>query len=155
MNLQRPFLFLAGVSVLQPVQAQSIELNSDCIISIQNQSARIEDDGSWGILEVPVDGGLHRYRVTCVRADGSVERGVSPFITLESNTINSFTEPLEISNEVATPRALVVTGDIALDDTLSVTQLGVTGEYLDSSDQDLTPRASGTTYRSTNPAIVE
>lgn len=124
-----------------------------CVVSVLNQSANVQGNGTWRLPNVPTNGGRVRARVTCVE-DGVTRSGASEFMAVVPNRMNAIpivnmdaapATPLRISVEA--PTATLTTAGSTL-------QLQVVATFADSTTSDVSAADSGTTYQSTNPGVA-
>ena len=128
-------------------------LNEDCTANSLNRIIQIDAAGNFSLRNVPVPPGLFRLRVVCER-ERTTARGQSPFV--QGNPFgNTIIGPISFIETDPVPAALNLTAPVTtLTPAILSTQLATTGILVDSSQIDLTPSASGTFYRSSNPAIA-
>jgi hypothetical protein len=128
-------------------------LNEHCTASILNRTVQVGRGGSFAIPNVPVDQGLFRVRVTC-QQDGETIGGQSSFVALTPNGKTDI-QGVNLGVVDPIPTALQVTALKTTFNTVGETaQLTVTGALPDGTTRDLTTRALGTTYSSSNSAIA-
>lgn len=141
---------LLSLGLSLPVAAQ---LDDSCVVSALNRTAPVQADGTWVLPNVPANQGPVRVRATCVE-NGVSRSGQSDFFTVPANGIVEVAEILFGSSEPI-PLSLVLTTPVT---TLTVVgqtvQLAATATFSDGSTADLTAGATGTSYRSSNPAIA-
>ncbi len=159
------FSFLAAASTLlalaAPVSAQErLALDQDCTVTIGNQTAIVRPDGTFFIRNISVfesrDTGvapqLYRVRATCIRG-GEMLTGQSRFFSLVpgdtvliADVFPSQLDPIPVSINAAAPADVIPLG--------SSLQLTVTATLPDGSSEDVSSRAAGTTFLSTNPNLL-
>ena len=131
------------------------QLSGNCIASLQNRAVQVNDNGTFVIPNVPVDEGLYRVRIICALPDGTVIGGQSPFLSLspprEAITVRNIqfgvVDPIPVTVAVTAPTtALHAPGETV--------QLTVTGTMPDGTTRELTTRALGTSYSTSNPTIA-
>ena len=133
--------------------AFSADLNQSCVVSAFNRSARVQADGSWVLPNIPANSGPVRVRATCIE-NGVTRSGQSDLVNIPPNgTIKiakiNFDAPIDI------PQKLTLTAPAAILSHVGATfQLTATGTYPDGSTKDLSAAETGTSYRSTNPAVA-
>ena len=154
-SIQRILTLLLAVvaATLARAQDQPHSLDETCLVSALNRSARVREDGSWVLPNVPSNFGQIRVRATCL--DGGVSRsGQSGFFTLPFGGVArvadiAFDSPQQI------PSTLSIASPVAVLNAVGETvALLVTATFADGSTGDATPSASGTNYRSSNPATA-
>ena len=69
------------VLVAGPAAAQ---LDSSCVISALNRTARVSSNGNWYLGNIPSDQGLIRVRATC-QIDGETRTGSTDLLTVPAN----------------------------------------------------------------------
>ena len=130
-----------------------VQLDTNCIVSILNRSARVRADGTWHIDNVPANLGLVRVRATCVK-DGITLSGQSDFINLEANIDNGFS-PFPLGNASAIPSTLTIAVPSSpLIVSNAIAQLTVTATYPDGTTRNITAATNGTSYTVSNPTFV-
>ncbi|HYU31669.1 MAG TPA: Ig-like domain-containing protein [Thermoanaerobaculia bacterium] len=137
-----------------PIDGREVlELNSTCTVSVLNRTARVQEDGSWVLPNVPANQGPVRVRATCVE-DGVTRSGQSGFVTVPPNGVLrvaaiSFADPSPVPFKLSVQAARTV-----LDAAGQSSRLATVVAFADGSTRDVTPSASGTSYRSSNPAVA-
>jgi len=156
-------VWLAGVvlSVCGALAQAPLPLDEDCTVTVGNQTAIVRPDGTFFIRNISVfqsrDTGiapqLYRVRATCLRED-QMRTGQSAFFSLEpgqttfiAEVFPSELDPIPVSLSASTPAEVVPLGES--------TQITVTATLPDGGIEDVTPRAAGTTYLSTNPNLLQ
>ena len=110
--------------------------------------------GGFELQNVPVDLGLFRFRVDCRNPDGTVTHGASDFKQLVTNGM-TYAGPITYGNIVPAPALIRITApSITINQLGQTLQITTTGTLPGGTQRDLTTRAVGTTYNSSNPAIV-
>ena len=150
-------LVSAWLIMISTVMGQSLlTLDTNCVVSVLNRTARVRADGTWRIDNVPANMGLVRVRATCVKG-GVTLSGQSDWINLEANIDNGFS-PFSLGNATQVPSALAITTSATtLKGVGATAQLTVTATYPDNSTKNVTAAAEGTSYTSvisTPPALV-
>ena len=131
------------------------QLGADCTASIQNRTIQVSADSTFIIPNVPVDDGLYRVRVVCTRPDGTVVAGQSPFIALSPPRDAISIDNIQFGVIDPIPVAVAVTAPAnALHTPGETLQLIVTATMPDNTTRELTTRALGTTYSTSNPRIA-
>ena len=135
---------------LPPIQ-DSV-LNEDCNATVQNRTVRVNSNGSFRIPNVPATGGLSRITVLCER-NGRRLGGRSNIFTLGAGS--EIPLGLIILGEVAsTVESLEVSASEEVLRTAGATsQLSVVASFSDGTSRDVTARADGTQFVSSNSAI--
>ncbi len=129
------------------------DLDDSCVISVLNRSARVEANGTWVLPNVPSTSGSVRARATCVEG-GASRSGQSDFFDVPTDGVIQVadirfdvTQPIPAQLDLSAPAGdLTVAGETAQLTALATYPGGATG--------DLTAAASGTGYRTSNPAIA-
>lgn len=143
------------------IHAQTpLQLDETCTVTVGNQTALVRPDGTFFVRNISVfqsrDTGLapqlYRVRATCLRDDQMVT-GQSEFFSLtpgQTTFINDVfptaLDPIPTKIQVIAPVEFLSEGGTA--------QLTVIATLPDGSTEDVTPRAAGTTYLSTNPNLL-
>ena len=144
-------MILALGAVAAPAWTQ--QLNQNCIVSILNRNAPVDNHGQWSLPNIPAGFGQVRARATCVN-NGTTTSGQSPLFNILPNRMNAL-PPIQIGNTTPIPASLVVTAaNPVLSSVGASTQLTVTATFTGGPSQNVTASSTGTTYRTTNPAIA-
>jgi len=142
----------AAWTAAAPALAQD-SLPGSCTVSLLNQVANVQPDGSWDIPNVPANMGPVRARLTCLD-DGQTAVGASGFFTIPANRMNAISR-IELGAGVATPVAIALSLPAPLLTAAGQTeQATVTATFSDGSLLDVTAAAAGTAYSTTNPAVA-
>lgn len=129
------------------------QLNENCVVSILNRTAQVRADGSWDLPNIPAGFGPVRARATCVE-NGITRSGQSDFFTIVAGRMNAI-PPIVLGPTTPIPQSLAVTAPVTTLTTIGQTaQLAVIATYAGGGTQDVTAPNTGTTYLSTNPAIL-
>src|SRR5215471_5382226 len=141
-------LLLAG---LVPAAGQ---LNQNCTATIANRSVQVNPDGTYAIPNIPTDVGFYRVRVVCKNADGTITHGQSPFVTFVAN--GSTDIPAIVFGTVTPPPVSIAISTLSTSFTTlgQTSQLTVTGTLPNGTTTDLSTRALGTLYITSNPKIA-
>ena len=145
---------------LTALAQEPLALSEKCTVTVGNQTAFVRPDGSFFLRNISVfrsrDTGiapqLYRVRATCL-CDGEMVTGQSNFFALTPSETAFITD---IFPSALDPIPIRITADATAD----VVPLGETVQLLvtaikpDGSDEDVTERAQGTTYLSTNPRLL-
>jgi len=139
---------------------ETLPLNETCTVTIGNQTAIVRPDGTFFVRNISVfqsrDTGiapqLYRVRATCLRG-GLMETGQSEFFPLTpgqtrfiADVLPSNLDPIPTKIEIFSPADFLPVGNSV--------QLTVTATLPDGSTEDVTSRSAGTTYLSTNSALL-
>lgn len=146
---------VAGALGLAPAwgQAPASFPAGACTVSVLNQTAFVQTDGSWSVPNVPSNMGPVRARLTCV-AGGQTTSGTSSFFGIASRRTSSILK-VGIGAAAPTPRGLTLAGPSnRLTASGQTLQLAATVSFADGSTADVTSAAQGTVYLTTNPAIA-
>ncbi len=146
-------LAIVGLVSSLPAHAQ-IPLDENCVVSILNRSARVQEDGFWRLDNVPVDFGPTRARATCV-VDGETLSGQSDFFELTANQGNGFNADIPVGAPDPVPARLAIAalaGPLASEGAEAT--LAVTAHFPDGSSQAV-GQVNGISYTSSNAALVE
>lgn len=129
------------------------QLNEACTVSALNRSVPVRPDGVWVLPNVPANQGPVRVRAMCV-ANGVTRSGQSDFFTIPVNGVVEVADilfgesiPIPASLQLSAPVTILTSAD-------QVVQLTALATYSSGAIADLTAGASGTSYRSSNPAIA-
>jgi hypothetical protein len=144
-------MVISEVLLAASVQAQ---LDSSCVVSVLNRSARVATDGTWVIPNVPAVAERVRVRATCAAANGATRTGQSGFITVPASGVLQVAD-IVFDQPALIPARLQLVGDSG---TLTVAggtlQVLATVFYGDASSRNVTAPDTGTTYRTSNAAIA-
>lgn len=142
---------LAATSIASPLVAQTPEAR--CTVSVLNQVAQVQPDGSWLLPNVPSNLGRVRARMTCLQ-DGVTASGTSEFFSIATNRMNAI-PPVPLGAAATTPARIAVTApNVLLSGVGQSVQLAVRATYADGTSRDVTAAEAGTTYSTTNPRIA-
>ncbi len=128
-------------------------LDENCVVSVGNQTIRVNPDGSFLIPNIPADGLIRRAEVVC-EVDGLILGGQSEFFevqpngTIEIGIIRLGVIPPSVESLSAFPNSST------LFEVGETTQINVTATLSDGSENDWASPEVGTTYTSSNPLIV-
>jgi hypothetical protein len=145
-------LLVALVSLFTAATALA-QLDQTCMVSALNRTAPVDANGVWVLTNVPSGSGQIRVRATCV-ANGITRSGQSGLITIPDNGVISV-------NDISFAQLLPIPSRLAL--SAPTTALSVAGQQVqltalatfpDGTQADVTAAATGTGYRSSNPAIA-
>ncbi len=156
----RRLMLVLTLLLLPAAAGAQLELDSRCTVTIGNQTAVVRPDGTFFVRNISVfrsrDTGvapqLYRVRATCLR-DGLMETGQSDFFSLNpaqttfiADVLPSALDPIPVSISASAPAEFVPLGDTV--------QISVLASLPDGAAEDVTPRAAGTTYLSTNLRLL-
>jgi len=128
--------------------------DEQCSVSILNQSAYIQADGSWSIPNIPANMGLVRARVNC-QGGAEPTSGVSALFEVTQDSVSGIGDiPLNVSPAVMPVSILLSVPEVNLNEAGDAVELTVRATYPDGSTADVSSREVGTTYFSSNPAIA-
>lgn len=124
-----------------------------CTVSVLNQSAFVQPDGTWRLFNVSANMGQVRARINCVQSGHTVS-GTSNLFVLAPNKMSAIL-PVALGGPAPTPVKISVTAPSPHLSTAGQTvQLSVTATFSDASTQDFTAGTAGTTYQTTNPKVA-
>jgi hypothetical protein len=124
-----------------------------CTVSVLNQTANVQADGSWEIPNIPSTLGPVRARETCIQ-NGSTQSGSSDLFLITTNQMNAIL-PLDLGVDAATPVRIDVSAPATNLTTVGQTaQLIVQAVLADGSAKDVTAGSAGTVYTSTSSRIA-
>lgn len=158
---------LSGVAALLAIGAASAQeplvLDDTCTVTVGNQTALVRPDGSFLVRNIPIfqpvgvpfDGkvpNLLRARATCLRG-GEMITGQSVYFSVDPGETAFVVDvfPTELD---PIPVGIALQGPSEPMLPTSTFQVTVTATLPDGSTEDVTARAAGTTYLSTNPDVV-
>src|SRR5215469_2108220 len=126
----------------------------NCTATLLNRSIEISPDGTFAIPNVPVDQGFYRVRILCKNANQTSTEAASAFLTLVPNG-ETLVGPLTVGNVTPAPVSITVSAPNTTLNTLGQTvQLTVQGTLPDNTIKDLSTRALGTLYVTSNSRIA-
>lgn len=138
---------LAGFAPPRTATAQTTP--GPCTVSVLNQSAFVQPDGTWRLFNVSANMGTVRARVTCVQ-NGQTASGSSDLFVMAPNRMSAIL-PVELGAPAPTPvRISVSAPSTSLTTAGQTVQLAVTATYSDASTQNVTAASTGTVYQTTN-----
>ncbi len=125
-----------------------------CTVSVLNQTAHVQADGSWAIPNVPANMGPVRARVNCV-SSGTTSTGTSPFFTVNANRTSAI-QTVDLGNKrqdscepLAQRAPCRRSPPLPKDSPCRLWRASPMGSI-----ENVTSADSGTIYTSTNPAIA-
>jgi hypothetical protein len=145
-------LALLGALWTSPASAQ---LDESCSVSVLGRTVDVHPSGGFHVSGLPVGPELVRASAVCAR-EGRTLYGRSELFEVRQHTIYYVQKDIALSE---TPPVSVLSLAVAADEPVltnpfATTQVRVTARLSDDSTADLTARAMGTTYRSSNPAVA-
>jgi hypothetical protein len=153
-NRQRTMVWMLSALLAgalgDPAAAQ---LDSGCFVSALNRTARVGEDGTWVLANVPVNSGPVRIRATCLD-EGTVRSGQSGFVTVPPGGVVAV-PGIDFTNPVPVPDYLTLQTPVtALTEVGETAQLQALATYPGGGVGNVTAAVTGTDYRSSNPAIA-
>ncbi len=152
---------LVVVLIGGPIFSQEpIQLDETCTVTVGNQTAIVRPDGTFFVRNISVFRSrttgiapqLYRVRSTCIR-NGDAVTGQSDFFSLTPGQTTFIAavfptalDPIPVRIDVAAGAEFVPLGDTV--------QLSVIATLPNGATEDVTPRAEGTTYLSTNTNLL-
>jgi alpha-tubulin suppressor-like RCC1 family protein len=144
----------------QPIQPTappthgSVPAGLECTAEALNVSGFVDSSGSIVVYNVPSSQGSVRVRATCVDPSGVTRTAQSPPAFPVPGGITTF-GALDFGTAVPIASHLTVSPAAARIVGLGATQqLSVGSTFADLTTGDVTPASTGTTYRSSNPAVA-
>jgi hypothetical protein len=139
---------------------QPLHLDSFCTVTVGNQTVAVQPDGTFNVPNIAlfrnaltgVAPQLYRVRATCLR-DGEMFTGQSDFFELVTGQ-TTFVADIFPTALDPIPVQVTATSDATFVPFGETVQMTVTGTYADGTSSDLTARSDGTTYLSTNAALL-
>lgn len=143
---------LALALALVPTAAVA-QLDETCYVSALNRTVRVDADGTWVLPNVPTNSGPVRARATCVD-NGTVRSGQSELVLIPPGNVVAVPE-MEFEDAVPIPERLELFAPVAeLTTVVETVQLQAIATYPGGATADLTAAATGTDYRTSNPAVA-
>jgi hypothetical protein len=141
-----------GLPLAAPIAAAPVAAG-DCSVSLYNQTAHVQPDGSWLVPNVPANIGPVRARINCLN-HGQTVSGASDLFSIQPNRTNAFpivrlgvTPPTPVGVVLTAPSSpLTAAGQSA--------RLQVVATLPDGSTADVTAAANGTVYTTSNPQVA-
>jgi len=144
---------MVGISLLFLSPVALAQLDQNCTVSVLNRNVPVNSDGSWVLPNVPANFGQVRARATCVR-NGVTTSGESALFTLPANGIVNLPD-IVLGPVTQIPTSLVIApAPVSFTEIGQTMQLTVTAAYAGGSTADVTASNAGTTYTTSNPALV-
>lgn len=129
------------------------QLDQNCTVSVLNRVAQVDANGTWVVRNVPANLGRVRARVTCVQ-NGVTRVGQSGYFNVPANGVVAIPRLL-FSQIQPAPASLALSAVSANIGSIGGTlQLSTIATNPDGSTRNVTQAASGTTYTTSNSAIV-
>lgn len=125
----------------------------DCVVSVLNQTANVQPDGSWTMANIPANMGPVRARVNCVDGGQSYAGASAPFLVAGSR-LNGI-PPVPLGTAAPTPASIALAiPQTVLSAAGQSVQTAVTASFPDGHAEDVTLASAGTIYATTNPAVA-
>lgn len=144
--------FLMGILLL--VTPAAAQLDDTCIVSALNRTAPVRADGTWVLPNVPANVGLVRVRATCVGADGTTRSGQSDFFQVPADGVIEVADIVFDDPQPIPDRLVLEAPTTELTQVGETVQLTATAEFPTGTSTEVTAGTSGTTYVSSNPAVL-
>ena len=136
-------------------QPTAQQLSENCTVSVLNRTVQVNANGSWLLQNVPANFGQVRARITCT-IDGKTVSGESdPFLVPSNGSVEI--PPITLGGTTPIPTSLslyTVTGNEKLTGVGDTLQLVVAAHYANNYIGNVTAASWGTTYTTSNAAIV-
>jgi hypothetical protein len=149
---------IAAIGCVNPVLAQPVTLDENCVVNILNRTIQVSEGGGWSLPNVPSNMGRIRARATCILEDGRTVSGQSDYFTVIRNGETRVgdirfdsVDPVPVSLDFSSSESLEIEG------AGKSAQLTLTATYADGSSQTLASNDPGVNFSSTNPdtAVVD
>jgi hypothetical protein len=141
-----------GLPFAAPVAAAPAAAG-DCSVSIYNQTAHVQPDGSWLVPNVPANIGPVRARINCLN-NGQTLSGASDLFSIQPNRTNAF-PIVRLGVTPPTPVGIVLTAPSSpLTAAGQTARLQVVATLPDGSTADVTAAANGTVYTTSNSQVA-
>jgi hypothetical protein len=142
-----------AVQLLPTAPFRADVLDENCTVSVLNRNIRVNSDGSWVLPNVPANFGQVRARATCVR-NGSTVSGESSLFSLPANGVVNLPD-IVLGPMTRIPLSLsIAPTEVVLHTAGEAVQLTVTASYPDGSTADVSAGSDGTTFTTSNAALV-
>ncbi len=129
------------------------QLDTNCVVSILNRTAKVQSDGSYQIFNVPAGVSRARVRATCKDSTGT-RYGESSIISVLANVGNG-SDSIKFKPEIRVPTNITLsTANPVLSAIGATTQLSVIATMPNGSTKNVTRSDSGITYLSTNRSVA-
>ena len=153
-NKRRVWVGTVCIALLPTVAIPAwAQLDDECSVTVNGQTVDVSAGGTFRVSNVAAGQELLRVHTIC-ESEGITLYGVSEFFSIQdSQTYN-------VQNIAQSPTPLPTTVSVTAapdDPTLTIgetTQVNVTALQADGAEVDVTPRATGTTYTSSNNAVA-
>ncbi len=130
------------------------QASESCTASLLNRTTRMDVDGSFELLDIPVEQGLHRVRVACTPEGAPVTEGQSALFSVAGAPVTI--PPIVFGDVDPIPVALEVSATTTrLERYGEVSQLAVFGILADGTLVDMRLRDTGTDYATSSGRILE
>ena len=146
-------LFIIAAAFLATLGAA--QLTDDCVATAAGRRVTLDSDGGFTLHNLPAGRHLIRVYVTCHRTNGTIDHARSDFIEVQAGQrvnvgqLESSTTPFAA---ITSLRARSTTGIITNLSTIArITPVATLNNF---SQINVTTRADGTTYTSSNPAVA-
>jgi hypothetical protein len=150
-NKYKTFLIVVFQCLAVILNAQQLDTN--CVVSILNRTAKVQSDGSYQIFNVPAGVGKARVRATCKDSTGT-HYGESSSMPILANLGNG-SDTIIFQSEIRVPTNITLsTANPVLSAIGATTQLSVIATMPNGSTKNVTRSDSGITYLSTNRAVA-
>jgi Carboxypeptidase regulatory-like domain/Bacterial TSP3 repeat len=137
-----------------PPTPPPFSINDKCTATLLNRSIQISSDGTFALPNIPVDQGFYRVRIVCTNPNHTTTEAASAFLTLNAAG-ETLIGPLVVGNVDPAPVSIALNPSNATLTTAGQTvQLSVQGTLPTNTVKDLSTRALGTLYITSNPAIA-
>jgi hypothetical protein len=134
--------------------AQVLELNENCTISILNRSVPVDPDGGWVLPNVPTNVGMVRARATCVE-NGVTRSGQSDYFIVPPNgTVRVPDIRLDQPMAPIPARIALNASTTQLGNVGATVQVAAIATYADGTSRSLSLAAQGTNWFTSNPLIA-
>lgn len=145
-------LLLGAFGTTASAQEIPANLDESCIVTILNRNTQVNEDGSFGLANIPIPFGQFRARVVCEDENG-VRRAQSAFVL---GVPNGDTElgVISESTDAPIPTDLIMLNFPDITPENDTTQVFTFGRISDTELINVTPGSSGTFYLTSNPAIA-
>ncbi len=143
--------FLVTLLSTGPVAAQ---LDSSCVVSALNRTARVSRNGNWYLGNIPSNQGLIRVRATC-QIDGETRTGSTDLLAIPANGFVDVPDTIQLDTAVEIPERLdVIAPASTLGAVGAMAQLRVDAVFDGGVVQDVTAASTGVRYLVTNASIA-
>ena len=147
-------LLLTGAGTTTLLAQNGSLPGSSCTATIENRSVLIDADGSFAMPNIPVAEGLYRVHITCPNADGTTSGSLSDYLQLQPNVPLSLPALPMHPMEAQSASLKLVAFSTTLPSVGSTIQLETQALDPNGFGYDVTTRAQGTTYSTSNAAVA-